>query len=273
MAAKSAVDTATIHREWLRFYDKTLDWVTEVGPRLISAAVVLGLGLWLISMIRSRVKKRMGKPDIHHSLRPFLESLIFTLLHVGLIFLVLQILGVKLTVFAAVIAAFGAAAGFALSGTLQNFASGILILLLKPFKTGDNIIAQGEKGTVTAIQIFYTVINTFDNRTVIMPNSKLSNEVIINITREGIRRLDIELKFKYSDDIHKVKEILRQAFIDFPEALNEPKPRIGVTAIEAKGYKLMCNVWVNAHGFEDMRMTVNEKIIGTLIGAGIELAE
>lgn len=273
MAAKGTVDTATIHREWLRFYDKTLDWITEVGPRLISAAVVLGLGLWLISIIRGRVKRRMGKPDIHHSLRPFIESLIFTLLHVGLGFLILQILGIKLTVFAAVIAAFGAAAGLALSGTLQNFASGVLILLLKPFKTGDNIIAQGEKGTVTAIQIFYTVINTFDNRTVIMPNSKLSNEVIINITREGIRRLDIELKFKYSDDVQKIKDVLTQAFKDYPEVHNDPKPRLGVTAIEAKGYKLMCNLWVNAHGFEDVRMVVNEKVVGTLIAAGIELAE
>lgn len=99
-----------------------------------------------------------------------------------------------MTMFAALVGAFGVAAGLALSGTLENFTSGILILLLKPFRVGDNIIAQAQEGTVTSIQLFYTVVLTFDNRTVIVPNSKLSNEVIINLSREGLRRMDIELK-------------------------------------------------------------------------------
>ncbi|MGN6568758.1 MAG: mechanosensitive ion channel family protein, partial [Flavipsychrobacter sp.] len=178
----------------------------------------------------------------------------------------------RLTIFAAVIAAFGAAAGLALSGTLQNFASGILILLLKPFKVGDNIVAQGLEGTVDSIQIFYTVIMTFDNRTVIMPNSKLSNEVIINITHEGMRRLDISFKFAYDQDIQKVKDVLKQAFIDYKEVLNDPKARIGVSAMDGGGFTITCNVWVNAHGFEDMRLLINEKLIETLEKAGIKIA-
>ena len=116
------------------------------------------------------------------------------LLKILLALALLQVLGIQMTMFAALVGAFGVAAGLALSGTLENFTSGILILLLKPFRVGDNIIAQAQEGTVTSIQLFYTVVLTFDNRTVIVPNSKLSNEVIINLSREGLRRMDIELK-------------------------------------------------------------------------------
>jgi small conductance mechanosensitive channel len=163
-----------------------------------------------------------------------------------------------------VIAAFGAATGLALSGTLQNFASGVLILLLKPFDTGDNIVAQGVEGTVTSIRIFYTIITTFDNRTVIMPNSKLSNEVIVNITHQGVRRLDIELKFKNTEPIETVKAFLTKVFAESREVLHEPAIRIGVSAIEEDSYKITCNIWINAHGFEDTRMMINEKIVSAL---------
>lgn len=109
-------------------------------------------------------------------------SLLFTILQILLLLTLMQILGIQMTVFAALVGGIGVAAGLALSGTLQNFTSGILILLLKPYKVGDNIIAQGQEGTVLSIQIFYTVLLTYDNRDVIIPNSKLSNELIINLS-------------------------------------------------------------------------------------------
>ncbi len=264
-----AINTNSVNREAVRLYDKAFDWILSVGPRIIFGILVFFFGAWFIRILRNKLMKRLGQKNVNSSLRPFFESLLFTVLYICLTFLVMEILGIKLTIFAAIVAAFGAAAGLALSGTLQNFASGVLILLLKPFKAGDNIIAQSLEGTVSSIQIFYTVITTFDNRTVIMPNSKLSNEVIINITHQGVRRLDVELKFKYTDDIKKVKEVLAQAFTDFPEVKNEPAPRIGVTAIENDGYKLLCNVWIAAHGFTDARLVINEKIIETLKAAGV----
>lgn len=263
------VNASVLNREAVRLYDRAFDWILTIGPRLILAIIVSFFGTWLIRIIRNKLMKELGKKNVNSSLRPFFESLLFTVLYICLVFLVMEILGLKLTVFAALIAAFGAAAGLALSGTLQNFASGVLILLLKPFKAGDNIVAQNIEGTVSSIQIFYTVITTFDNRTVIMPNSKLSNEVIINITHQGIRRLDIELKFKYTDDIGEMKKLLAQAFIDFPEVKNDPPPRIGVTAIDEGGYTLLCNLWINAHGFTDAKLIINEKIIETLKSAGV----
>lgn len=173
----------------------------------------------------------------------------------------MQILGIRLTIFAAVIAAFGAAAGLALSGTLQNFASGILILLLKPFKVGDNILAQGIEGTVSSIQIFYTVITPYDNRTVIMPNSKLSNEVIINITQQGFRRLDVTLTFSKQNDLATVKRVISDAVKAFPDICRDKAFRVGVSDIGVGDYKIQINVWVKAHGFEDTRMAFNEYLL------------
>lgn len=109
----------------------------------------------------------------------------------------LQIAGIQLTFFTAIVAGLSVAAGLALSGTLQNFVSGILILVLRPYSVGDNVVMQGQEGTVTSIQLFHTIILTFDNKTIIVPDGQLSNNVTINLSRQGKRRFDINLKFNY----------------------------------------------------------------------------
>jgi small conductance mechanosensitive channel len=169
------------------------------------------------------------------------------------------------------IAALGVAVGLALSGTLQNFTGGILILLLKPFRVGDNIIAQGQEGTVTAIEIFYTVVTTFDNKTVILPNGKLSNEVIINTSRQGTRRIDVELKFNYGMDFTHVKDIVENTLTAYNNVLKEPVHRIGISSLDPDGFKVMINVWTKAHGFHDTRFILQEKIMENLKGGGIKL--
>ena len=174
-------------------------------------------------------------------------NLSITAFHVLLVILALQLAGVEMTLFAALIAALGVAAGLALSGTLQNFTSGVVILLLKPIRVGDNIIAQGQEGTVTAIEIFFTVVTTFDNKTVIFPNCKLSNEVIVNTSKQGTRRIDIELKFNY------------------------PVYRIGISSLDPDGYKVIIDVWTKAHGYHDTRYLLQEKIMQSLKEAGIKL--
>ena len=166
-----------------RFYDKALNWLITFGPRILLAVVMLVIGFWLIAKFRKILHRVLVGKRIDPSLRPFLTGTVSVALQVLLIFAVMQIVGIQLTVFAALVGAFGVAAGLALSGTLQNFTSGILILILKPFRVGDNIIAQSIEGTVTTIRIFYTIVTTFDNRTVIFPNNKLSNEIITNLSR------------------------------------------------------------------------------------------
>jgi small conductance mechanosensitive channel len=183
----------------------------------------------------------------------------------------MQFVGIEMTIFAALIGALGVAAGLALSGTLQNFASGVLILMLKPFKVGDNIIAQGQEGTVTNIEIFYTTVTTFDNRLVIVPNGKLSNEVIINISTQGSRRLDIELKLSYGIDYDKVLKIIENTILSNEDILKTPAHRIGILSLEESGYKVMISIWLNSHGFNDAKLIFQEKLLRALKDGGIAL--
>jgi small conductance mechanosensitive channel len=231
---------------------------------------VLIAGEIAIRFLRRSLDKIMKRRKINFSLQPFLDSLIAVVLQVVLFLFLLQILGIKLTLFAALVAALGAAVGLSLSGTLQNFASGVLILLLKPFKNGDNIVTQGQEGTVTSIQIFYTLVTTYDKRTVIIPNSKLSNEVILNITQQGVRRLDIPLKFPYKTDIAAVRKLLISTLAQIPEALKDPAIRVGVSELEESNYIVTTNVWLNAHGFEDARLRILERILDSINSSGLK---
>ena len=247
------------------------DIVINNGIKAIVALVILIIGLWVIKLIKRWLVAGMQKRDLDPSLQPFLQSLIVISLQVLLIIGIMQSVGVQLTIFTTVIGAFGVAAGLALSGTLQNFASGVLILALKPFRVGDNIIAQGQEGTVNSIQIFYTVVTTFDNKTVIIPNSKLSNEIIINTSREGKRRLDVELKLNYSTDFNTVKPLIEEVVKASRSILKSPESRIGIASLEPDGYKVTINIWVNPHGFVDARLDFQEKLIKELKAGGVVL--
>ncbi len=254
-----------------KFYDKTYEWILDYGPKILLGIVILLIGLWLIRILLRWFRSGMQERDVDPSLKPFLISLAGVALRVLLILGVMQIIGIQMTIFAAVIGAFGVAAGLALSGTLQNFASGVLILLLKPFRVGDNLVTQGMEGKVTSIQIFYTIITTFDNKSVIVPNSKLSNEIIVNLSREGTRRLDIELKFNYGVDHKQIGSILNKAIDDSEHFLDTPQRRIGISSLEPDGFKIMLNVWLNASGFQDNKLALQEKIVSYIKEAGILL--
>ncbi|WP_353719438.1 mechanosensitive ion channel family protein [Dyadobacter sp. 676] len=254
-----------------QFYNKAYAWILETGPAVLAGIAVLIAGLWFIRILSRWLSGHMLKRRIDPSLTPFLLSLAATSLRVLLIIAVMQIIGIQMTIFAALVGAIGVAAGLALSGTLQNFTSGILILILKPFQVGDNIVAQGQEGTVEAIRIFYTVVKTYDNRTVVIPNSKLSNEVIINISGSGYRRLDVELKFSNGIDFAEVKRIINSVLDDAQNALKVPERRIGIASIEPDGYKVSVNVWLNAHGFVDSKMEIQERLMEALKGSGLKL--
>jgi small conductance mechanosensitive channel len=254
-----------------KFYNQAYDWLIRYGPRFLVGMLVLFIGLWLIKLVLNRSHKGMHRKEMDPTLKPFLLSLIGVVLRILLILGVMQIMGIQMTLFTALIGAFGVAVGLALSGTLQNFASGILIMLLKPFVVGDNILTQGMEGTVTSIQIFYTLVKTFDNRSVILPNSMLSNNMIINISREGSRRLDITYKFSNAVDIRQVKEIIDQTIAKEEKCLKTPEHRIGVAVLEESSFTLSVNVWVNAHGFEDTKLILQEAILQDLKDAGIKI--
>ena len=254
-----------------KFWNKAYDWILNIGPRLAIAIVVVVVGFWLIRIIKRWMTRHMISKDFDPSLRPFLTNLIIVALQVMLVLAFMQIIGIQMTIFAAVIGAFGVAAGLALSGTLQNFTSGVLILLLKPFRVGEIIIAQGQEGLVTAIQIFFTTVTTFDNKTVIIPNSKLSNEVIINLSREGKRRLDVEMKFHFGIPFQTVQNILQGSVARSSDLLTEPTSNIGVSTVDPDGYRAMVQVWVKADDYNQAKLSLQKKMIDDLKEAGIKL--
>lgn len=213
----------------------------------------------------------MSKKKVHSSLQPFFLSLAITAIYILLIVLVMNIIGFPLTVFGTILGGFTVAIGLALSGTFQNFAGGVLILLLKPFDLNDNIIAQGQDGRVVSIQIFYTVLITADNKTIIIPNGKLFNEVIVNVTREGKRRLDFEVKLGYSVDVDQVKQVMTEAIKSTANVLTDPAIRVGIIAFEVDSIRFTVNVWVNPADFLNVKIALQEKIIKDLKAAGVKL--
>jgi small conductance mechanosensitive channel len=254
-----------------KLYDHAYTWLINYGPRLLIGMLVLFAGFRFIRWILNRSHNGMHRKGVDPTVKPFLASLIGVALRVLLIIGVMQIMGIQLTLFTAIIGAFGVAAGLALSGTLQNFASGILILLLKPFAVGDNIITQGMEGTVTSIQVFYTMVTTFDNRQVIVPNSKLSNEMIVNISREGHRRLDINMKFPNGVDIKQAKAVINAAIDKAENVLAKPERRIGIGELQPDGFMMSINVWVNAHGYQDTKLAVQETVLQDIKDSGIKI--
>jgi small conductance mechanosensitive channel len=221
-------------------------WLLNKGLEVLIALIVLLVGLKVIKFLSVRIRYRMSQRAVHSSLQPFFLSLSITALYILLIIFVMSIVEVPFSSFATILGGFTVAVGLALSGTFQNFAGGVLILLLKPFELDDNIIAQGQDGRVTSIQIFYTVLLTVDNKTIIIPNGKLFNEVIVNVTREGKRRLDFEIKLGYYVDVEQAKQIINNAIQATDKVLKSEVIRVGVIAFEVDHIRYTVNVWVSS---------------------------
>ena len=252
-----------------KFYEEAFHWLITYGPKIIIAIIILIIGQWLLRIFNRWIKKLTEARNLNPSVKTFLANLVAVILQILLVILLMQVLGIGMTLFATIIGGITVAAGLALSGTLQNFASGVLILLFRPYKVGDNVVTQGQEGKVSSIQLFYTVILTFDNKTVIVPNSKLSNEIILNLSRQGNRRVDIELKFKYSIEYQKIKQLVTDCFTRLDNILKDPALRIGVSKLDTDNYSVIINTWIPAHGFEDGRLLINEKLMVELKNAGM----
>jgi small conductance mechanosensitive channel len=255
--------------DWRKFYDRAYDWIISYGPRIVLASAVFLVGLWVIRLMNKWLKKGFERRRVNPSIRYFLQNLFAISMQVLLVFLVLQVAGIQLTFFAAIVAGLSVAAGLALSGTLQNFVSGILILVLRPYVVGENVVMQGQEGTVTSIQPFFTTILTIDNKTIIVPNGQLSNNVVINLSRQGKRRMDIVVKFNYTVSFDQVKQIVENAVRSTSDILDEPKARIGVADMEFDRYSVGILVWVKAGTFENAKFILQERIMNDLKGAGV----
>lgn len=247
-----------------KLYARFVEWMVHQAPRVLMGILLLLLGMWLIRQLTRWIKRKIDQKNWDPTLEVFLSNLIVLALRILLVLLVIQVMGLQMTLFAALVGAFGVATGLALSGTLQNFASGVLILMLKPFRVGDQIVTQGQEGEVQSIQLFFTVILTRDYRTVIVPNSKLSNEIIVNMSQAGKRRLDLELKVNYDVDFEHAKRVLKDALHGASDLLVNRDYMIGIGLLEPDGYRISISVWVDEAGYPDTRLRVQEKLLNAV---------
>lgn len=222
--------------------DQAISLVMTYAPRLVLAIITLVVGLWLINRFVGVLDKRLGKKD--PTLNKFLCGLISAIMKVMLLISVASMIGIATTSFIAVIGAAGLAIGLALQGSLANFAGGVLLLIFKPFKVGDTIEAQGFMGAVIEIQILYTVVDTFDNRRIVIPNGSLSNATLVNVSVYDKRRCDMTFGIHYDDDIDKAKAILQHLFDEDERSLKDPAPRICVGSLGDNSVNLMFRPWV-----------------------------
>ena len=209
--------------------DQYLPIISKYAVNILTALLILFVGLWVIKKVIKLVSKGFEKTKMEVSLQSFLTNLIGWGLKALLIITVLGQVGVATTSFVAILGAAGLAVGLALQGTLANFAGGALIMIFKPFKVGDLIESQGELGEVKEIEIFVTKIVTPDNKLVILPNGALSNGNIKNFTEEGQLRVDLTIGIAYDSDIKKAKEILEKTMLADDKVLKDPAPFVGVS--------------------------------------------
>lgn len=224
----------------------------EYGMKIISAIILLIIGLWIIKKLVGLSKKMLEKGNIDVSLQKFLSDLISWSLKALLIISVLSQLGVATTSFVAIIGAAGLAVGLALQGSLANFAGGALIMIFKPFKVGDLIEAQGELGAVKEIQIFVTKLVTPGNKLAIIPNGVLSNGTIKNYTEEGKLRVDLTIGISYDADIKTAKELLEKTLAANPKVLKSPAPAVTVSELADSSVNLAVRPWATPDDYWDV---------------------
>jgi len=254
---------------WEVLSDKAVDLVIGYTPPFLLALLTLWIGLRLIKWISGLLEKVFEKREVDETLRHFLSSLIGWVLKILLFISVFQMLGVATTSFIAIVGAAGLAIGLALQGTLANFAGGALILLFKPYKKGDLIEAQGEKGTVKEIQIFVTMLLSTENKTIIIPNGAMANGNIINYTAEGKIRVDMIIGVSYDTDLKKAKEVLTATLLKDERVLRDPAPTVGVSELADSSVNLVVRPWCSPAAYWDVMFDTLENCKNALDDANI----
>jgi small conductance mechanosensitive channel len=234
------------------------EMAVEYGPKLIGAIIVWIVGFWVIKFILKGFSRVLDKGKTEASLKPFLNGIVEALLKIIVVLSVLGIMGIQMTSFIAILGAVGLAVGMALSGTLQNFAGGVMILILKPFKVGDLIETQGHLGVVKEIQIFVTVLLSPENKTIIIPNGPVSNNDLINYTVEGLIRVDMTMGISYDSDIKKAREVLMNIMTSHPKVLKTPAPFVGVSELADSSVNLAVRPYSAPEHYWDVYFDVYE---------------
>ncbi|MDR0864077.1 MAG: mechanosensitive ion channel [Candidatus Symbiothrix sp.] len=256
---------------WEGMVDHLLRETFVFGKNVLICLVIYFVGRKVIQYVHKVLDKIMSRKEFDPSVASFLKSLINIILTAALLIIIVTRLGIKSTSFVALLASIGVALGMALSGTLQNFAGGVMILLFRPYKVGDYIQAQGQEGTVREIQIFNTVIVTGDNRTIFIPNGGLSSNVIVNFNDQTSRRLEWVIGIDYGTDYDQAKSVILDVLKSDARILPDPAPAIVVKTLNESSVDIQFRVWVSRPDYWDVYYSVNEQIYKNFLAHGIDI--
>ena len=243
--------------------------ILSLGGKILLAILVYFVGRWVVKKIINLLKNVLKKREVDASLFSFVSSLVGIALNLTLIIIVISILGIETSSFIALFASAGLAIGMALSGTLQNFAGGVMILLFKPYKVGDSIDAQGQSGTVKEIQIFNTILTTADNKTINIPNSGLSTGIVTNHSKTITKRIEWNFKLGYGNNYDKAKEIIERLLSEDARIKSEPANLIAISLLGDSNITVVVRAWVDSKDFGSVFFDINEKIYKTFEKEGI----
>jgi len=251
--------------------DWILEKIVEYGTSLLFAVAVILIGFWIVKRINNLVRRTFEKKDFDPSLETFLASTIAITLRILVIITALSQLGIEMTSFVALLGAAGLAIGMAFSGTLSNLAGGVMILFFKPYRVGDFIEAQGEKGTVKELRIFNTILITLDNKTVIIPNGPLANGNMINYSTQTKRRVDFAVGIAYGDDYDTAKNTLLEFVKDDPRIIDAEDNFIGLVELADSSVKITLRVWCKTEDYWAVFFNMNERIYKEFGSKGLNI--
>lgn len=239
---------------------KMTDLGMDFGIRLITAIAIFIIGRWVARAIRNLIEKAMRKTRVDQTLISFTVNLAYIAMIAFVVIAALGQLGIQTTSFIAVLGAAGLAIGLALQGSLSNFAAGVLMLIFRPFKVGDYIEGAGVAGTVKEIQIFTTILVTVDNKTIIVPNAKMTGDNIVNYATQGTRRVDLSFAVAFNEDIDRAKRTLLDLVKSDKRVLANPPPQIAVSEAAGGKVTLICRPWVKADDYWDAYFDIIEAV-------------
>jgi small conductance mechanosensitive channel len=265
ISTNAEMSISKLDQLWNQLFEQSV----SLGIKIVAAIIVLIVGRWIIGWLRRFFNRFLSRRKIEETVKSFLDSLANITLKLVLFLIIVNILGIQATSFAAILAAAGLAIGMAMKDNLSNFAGGVMLLINKPFKVGDRIVAQGIDGIVQSIGILYTILLTGDNRTIYVPNGPLSTGTITNFSAQKERRVDITFNINYGVDIDDLKNTLQSVIKSIPQIKDTPQPFVGLTLVNNGSIDVTIRAWVESGDYASVNIALNEKIYTTLSKKGI----
>jgi small conductance mechanosensitive channel len=249
-----------------------LDSGVELGQRILAAIVIFIVGKFIVTWLNKLFAKLLERRKVEAGVQSFLKSMVNILLLLMLGIAVVSKLGIEITGFAALIASAGVTIGMALSGNLQNFAGGVIVLLFRPYKVGDYIESStGASGTVMEIQIFHTILKTPDNKVIFAPNGNMSNSVVTNYSQESTRRVDLSFSMEYGEDYKRVEKVLKNLIAADSRILTTPEPFVRLGEMADSSVNITVRLWVNAADYWNVHFDMKEAVYTTFTKEGISI--